>query len=105
MTVVKAQGEAIETVTIRLKQLKTSRSNPVQVLELPATVGWLCPVQAWKNWRCSRKANPVGRKPIFTWGDGSLVTLDNINWFLTVLLPGSNPRITTWMSALPSRPS
>ena len=49
LAVVQAQGETVEMVTIRLKQPKTSRSNPVQMVELPATGGWLCPVQAWRN--------------------------------------------------------
>jgi hypothetical protein len=70
------------------------------VVEVPATSGWLCLFQPWKNWQGSRKANPVGGKPIFTWGDGSLVMLDNIKRILTVLLPGLNPRITTQASIL-----
>ena len=48
--------------------------------------------------------NPVGGKPIFQWGDGSLVTLDDMNRILVVLLPGMHPRITTsaFRPALPS---
>ena len=60
LSVVKTQGEAVETIQLRLKQPKTSRTNPVQVVELPATGGWLCPVQAWRNWQKSRESNPVG---------------------------------------------
>jgi hypothetical protein len=39
LTVVKAQGESVVTVQIRLKQPKMSRANPVQVVELPAIGG------------------------------------------------------------------
>ena len=104
LATVQAQGETVETITIRLKSPKTSRSNPVQMVELPATGGWLCPVKAWRNWRHGRKASTVAGKPVFTWKDGTLVTLEDINRVLTVLLPGMDPRITTraFRPALPS---
>ena len=39
MVPVQAQGEAVETIRIKLKQ-------PTQIVELPTTGGWLCPVSA-----------------------------------------------------------
>ena len=35
----KAQGEDVETIQIRLKQPKTARTQPTQIVELPATGG------------------------------------------------------------------
>jgi hypothetical protein len=104
LAVVQAQSETMETATIHLKQPKTSRYNPVQRVELPATGGWLCPVQAWRNWRHDRKVSPVGGKPVFVWQDGSLVTLNDINHVLTVLLPGVEPKIMS-RAPQPSPPS
>ena len=61
-------------------------------------------MKAWRNWRHGRKTNTVAGKPVFVWKDGSLVTLEDINRVLTVLLPGMDPRITTraFRPALPS---
>ena len=52
----------------------------------------------------SRKSKPVGGKPLFTWEAGSLVTLEEINKVLLVILPGEEPAITTraFRPALPS---
>ena len=51
MVTVQAQGEKVETLRIKLKQPKTSRSQPTQIVELQTTGGWLCPVSAYKNWQ------------------------------------------------------
>ena len=39
---VTAQGEDLETIQVCLKQPKTSRTQPNQIVELPATSGWMC---------------------------------------------------------------
>ena len=52
----------------------------------------------------SRKIKPVGGKPLFTWEDGSEVTLEELNKVLLVILPGEDPEILTraFRPALPS---
>ena len=51
LVTVQAQGEDVETIRIKLKQPKTSRSQPTQIVELQATGGWLCLVSAYKHWQ------------------------------------------------------
>jgi hypothetical protein len=43
MVTVQAQGEDVETIRIKLKQPKTSKSQLTQIVVLLATGGWLCP--------------------------------------------------------------
>ena len=50
---------------------------------------------AYVKWQKSRKSKSVGGKPIFTWEDDSLVTLEEINKVLLVVLEGEEPAITT----------
>jgi hypothetical protein len=56
---VKAQCDDVETIQIRLKQLKMSRTKTNQIVELPAPGGWICPVMAFKNCQKSRKEGLV----------------------------------------------
>jgi hypothetical protein len=68
----------VETIQIGLKQPKTARRQPTQIVELPATGGWIHPVMAFTNWQKSRKEGMGGGKPVFRWGDGTLITLNEI---------------------------
>ena len=97
-------GEEIELLSIRLKQPKTARSNPHQVVELAETRGFLCPVKAWKSWRGGRKSPLLGGRPVFTWKGGLLITMNEVNSLLTTLLPGAPTSLTTraFRPALPT---
>ena len=67
---VDAQGEQLIVVQLRLKQPKTARMNPQQLVELPKSGVWFCPVQALESWVHARKGGIVGGRPAFTWKDG-----------------------------------
>ena len=102
--VVKTGKEVVNTIQLTLKAPKTSRSLPVQVVEMPEIGGWFCPWSAYWKWLKDRKTKPVGGKPLFSWEDGSVVTLEEINKVLVVILPGEDPAMTTraFRPALPS---
>lgn len=104
MVSVKTGGETVTTLQLTLKAPKTSRSLPVQVVELPEVGGWLCPVQAYKNWQESKKGKQTGDKPVFVWKDSSLITLSEMNTVLSILLEGEDPPVTTraFRPALPT---
>ena len=76
----------------------------LQIVELPTTGGWLCPVSAYKNWQKGRKGGILGGSPVVTWKEGSLITLEDMNIMLGVLLDKEVPKITTraFRPALPS---
>ena len=97
-------GKEIELLSIRLKQPKTARSNPHQVVELAETGGLLCPIKAWKSWRGGRKSPLLGGRPVFTWSDGKLITMGEINNLLAALLPDAPVKMTTraFRPALPT---
>ena len=86
LVTVQTRGEAVETIRIKLKQPKTAWSQPTQIVELPTIGGWLCPVSAYKNWQRDRKGAVLGGTPVFTWKEGSLITLGDRNTMLAVLL-------------------
>ena len=48
LIIMKAQGEDVVTIQIRLKQPKRARTQPTRIVELPATGGWICPVMAFR---------------------------------------------------------
>ena len=104
LVTVQAQGEDMEMIRIKLKQPKTSRLQLTQIVVLPATGGWLCPVMAYKNWQKGRKGGIIGGRPVFTWKEVSLITLEDMNHILGVLLDKEHPKITTraFRPALPS---
>ena len=88
---IKTGSEEVTTLQLTLKQPKTSRSLPVQVVELPEIGGWMCPVKAYRQWQNGKKNKPTGVKPIFCWEDESLVTMDEINTVLSIILEGEEP--------------
>ena len=101
---IKTGTEEVTTLQLTLKQPKTSKSLPVQVVELPEVGGWLCPVKAYRQWQEGKKNKTIGGKPLFSWDDDSLITLSEINWILSVILEDEEPRITTraFRPALPT---
>ena len=48
---IKTGTEEVTTLQLTLKQPKTSRSLPVQVVMLPEIGGWMCPVKAYRQWQ------------------------------------------------------
>ena len=76
----------------------------MQVVELPEIGGWMCPVKAYRQWQNGKKNKPTGVKPIFCWEDESLVTMDEINTVLSIILECEEPAITTraFRPALPT---
>jgi hypothetical protein len=92
---VEAQEEQLRVIQLRLKQPKTARTNPQQLVELPETGGWLYPVQALESWLKVRKGGMVGGRPAFTWKDGTIATLNDFNKILEALLGKEKPKITT----------
>ena len=101
---IKTGNEEVTTIQLTLKQPKTSRSLPVQVVELPEIGGWMCPVKAHRQWQEGKKNKTVGGKALFTWDDDSLITLSEINGILAVILEEEEPRLTTraFRPALPT---
>ena len=97
-------GREVEILSIRLKQPKTARSNPHQVVEMAETGGLLCPIKAWKSWQEGRKTPLLGGRPAFMWSDGKLITMQEINLLLAALLPKAPVKITAraFRPALPT---
>ena len=102
--VVKMGEERVTTLQLTLKNPKTSRTQPVQVVELPELGGWLCPVKAYRDWQKSKKGKRMNCRPLFTWEDDTLLTLGELNAILAGLLPTEDPTITSraFRPALPS---
>jgi hypothetical protein len=92
---IKTGSEEVTTLQLTLKQPKTSRSLPVQVVELPEIGGWMCPVKAYRQWQNRNKNKPTGAKPLFCWDDEFFVTMNKINCVLSMILEGKEPKITT----------
>ena len=74
---IKVRFDGVETtiVQLTLKNPKTSKTLPQQIVEIPGMGNFLCPVQALDAWAGARKGKPVGAKPLFTYPGGQeLVT-------------------------------
>jgi hypothetical protein len=101
---IKTGSEEVTTLQLTLKQPKKSRSLPVQVVELPEIGGWMCPVKAYRQWQNGKKNKRKGGKPLFCWDDESLVTMNEINCVLSMILEGEEPEITmrAFRPALPT---
>ena len=88
---VKIDGQETAIVQLTLKNPKTSKTMPSQIVEIPETHNFLCPVQAFDAWIRSMRAKPVGAKPLFSHpGEQGLVTPRCINEMLSKIFPGSN---------------
>ena len=76
---------------LTLKNPKTAKTMPNQIVEIPETQNFLCPVQALDAWVKTRKTKPVGAKPLFSYpGDKGLVTPRCITEMLRKIFPGTN---------------
>ena len=92
---VKAQGEVVKTLQLKLKQPKTARTLPIQIVEMPETGGLMWSVKAYKDWRTHRKEPIIGGHPVYSWACGALVTMGDINKIMEALLPGESKKMTT----------
>ena len=101
-TVVKMGKEEVTTLQLTLKNPKTSRTQPVKIVELPELGGWMCPVKAYQDWQRGTKGKKLNCRPLFTWEDS--MTLGELNAILAGLLPSEDPAFTTraFRPALPS---
>ena len=63
---VKMDGQETAIIQLALKNPKTSKTMPCQLVEIPETGNFLCPVQAFDAWVRARKAKPVAAKPLFS---------------------------------------
>ena len=87
----KIDGQETAILQLTLKNPKTSKTMPNQLVEIPETQNFLCPVQAFDAWVRARKAKPVGAKPLFSFPGGQeLVTPRCITEMLSKIFPGSN---------------
>ena len=87
-------NKQVEFLQLRLKQPKTARSLPEQIVEIPEVGSKLCAVKAMKKWIHSRKAKQDPSSPVFTMTTGELVTVSYLNKVLQDILPNETPKIT-----------
>jgi hypothetical protein len=92
---VKVGSEEARILQLTLKQPKTAKTMPVQLVEMPEVGGFLCPVTAYESWQRIRMSAKVGGKPVFMWRNGTMVTGRDINKMLGLLLPDEEPKIMT----------
>ena len=87
----KIDGQETAILQLTLKNPKTSKTMPHQIVEIPETQNFLCPVQAFDAWVGAGKAKPAGAKPLFSFlGGQELVTPRHISEMLNRIFPGSN---------------
>ena len=67
---------------------------PEQIIEIPEVESKMCAVKAWRKWMTMRKGRRDETIPVFTYKDGSLVTVGDFNRKLALLLPEEYPKIT-----------
>ena len=96
---VDAQGEQLMVVQLRLKQPKTARTIPHQLVELQET-GWICLSKLWK-------AGCMQGKGV-SWKEGQpspgKMAMTDFNMLLEALIGNEKPKITTraFRPALPT---
>ena len=87
-------NKQVEFLKLRLRQPKTVRSLPEQIVEIPEVGSKLCAVKAMKKWIHSRKVKQDPNSPVFTLATGDLVTVSYLNKTLQAILPNESPKIT-----------
>ena len=87
-------NKQVEFLQLRLKQPKTARSLPEQIVEIPEVGSKLCAVKVMKKWIHSRKTKQDPNSPVFTLASGDLVTVSYLNKVLQAILPNETPKIT-----------
>ena len=84
----------VKFLQLRLRQPKTSRTMPVQIIEVPEIGGNYCAVKAFEKWHSGRKARQDRTTPVFTKVNGELVTTSWLNKILRLLLKDEVPIVT-----------
>ena len=87
-------GKEVKFLQLTLKQPKTARSMPTQLVEIPELGKQICAVKAFEKWREGRKCRQDPSNPVFTMSNGDLVTTGYINSVLDTLLKEESPKIT-----------
>ena len=87
-------GKEVKFLQLTLKQPKTARSMPTQLVEIPELGKQICAVKAFEKWRAGRKCKQDPSTPVFTLNNGDLVTTGYINKVLDSLLSDESPKIT-----------
>ena len=87
-------GKEVKFLQLTLKQPKTARSMPTQLVEIPELGKQICAVKAFEKWRAGRKCKQDPSTPVFTMANGDLVTTGYINSVLDSLLQDESPKIT-----------
>jgi integrase len=87
-------GKEVKFLQLTLKQPKTSRTMPTQIVEIPELGKQICAVKAFEKWKAGRKCKHDPSTPVFTMANGDLVTTGFINRVLASLLEDESPKIT-----------
>ena len=90
----KIENKSLEILQLRIRHSKTSKAMPEQIIEIPEVDSKMCAVKAWRKWMMMRKGRRDETIPVFTYKDGSLVTVGDFNRKLALLLPEEYPKIT-----------
>ena len=87
-------GKEVKFLQLTLKQPKTARSMPTQLVEIPELGRDVCAVRAFMKWSAGRKSKQDPSTPVFTMANGDLVTVGYMNKMLKSLQKEESPRIT-----------
>ena len=87
-------GKEVKFLQLTLKQPKTARSMPTQLVEIPELGRDVCAVRAFMKWSAGRKSKQDPSIPVFTMANGDLVTVGYVNKMLEVFLKEESPKIT-----------
>ena len=87
-------NKAVKFLQLTLKQPKTSRTMPTQLVEIPELKGHICAVIAFLKWSGGMKRRGQDLStPVFTRVNRDLVTTSYINKILASLLKEEDPKI------------
>ena len=68
-------GKEVKFLQLTLKQPKTAKSIPTQLVEIPELGRNLCAVRAFTKWCKGRKTKQDPNTPVFSLANGDLVTV------------------------------
>ena len=85
----------VKIIRLHLRQPKTVRSSPAQIVEIPQATGPLCPYMSYWMWAKKAGGRGPNEDPIFRMEDGGMLTSRILNDVLRELSPKDSPKITT----------
>ena len=88
------EGKEVKFLQLTLKQPKTAKSMPTQLVEIPELGKHICAVKAIEKWIAGRKCRQDPATPVFTMANGDLVTTTYVNSIQESLLKEERPRVT-----------